>query len=175
MPLNFEQKQAMVAELTALAGNAVSVAAAEYRGLTVSQMTALRVAARQQGVKLHVFRNTLARRAFQGTHFACLNEALTGPIVLLFAQDEPGAAARLLRDFGKTCDSLKVRGFALEGRFLGGENLQAVASMPSRAEALGLLAGTVQAPITKLVRTMNEPVAQFVRALAAVRDKKQAA
>jgi len=175
VPLNLEQKKASVALFSDIASQAVSIAAAEYRGLKVSHMTALRVAARKNGVVLRVFRNTLARRALEGTQFACLADALTGPIVLLFSQDEPGAAARLLRDFIKTNESLKVRGFALEGKFIAGDQLQAVASMPSRFEALGQLASVIQAPVTKLVRTFNEPVAQFVRVLAAIRDKKQEA
>lgn len=175
MTLNLEQKKAIVAELSEVAKNAISAAVADYRGLTVSEMTELRVSARQQGVKLRVYRNTLARRALDETDFACLREVLTGPTVLLFSQDEPGAAARLLSDFVKKYENLEVRALALDGQLLGPDQLKSVASLPSRTEALTQLAAVIQAPVTKMVRTFNEPVAQLVRVMGQIRDQKQAA
>ena len=173
MALGLEQKKAMVAELTQMAKESVSVVAAAYRGLTVSQMTDLRSAARERGVRLRVYRNTLARRAFRDTSFACLCDALVGPMVLLFSQDEPGAAAKLLSEFIKKYERLQVCALALEGRLWGPDALMAIASLPSRQEALSSLAGVLQAPVVKFVRTLNEPVAQFVRVMGQIRDQKQ--
>ncbi|OGT41881.1 MAG: 50S ribosomal protein L10 [Gammaproteobacteria bacterium RIFCSPHIGHO2_12_FULL_40_19] len=174
MALNLEDKKAMVAELSEVAGTAMSMVVADYRGLTVSVMNALRKSARKTGVDVGVYRNTLARRALKDTEFACLSEVLTGSIVLLFAQTDPGAAARLLRDF-EFADRLTVRGLALGGQFLAPTQLKAVASLPTRYEALTQLVSVMKAPITKLVRTFNEPAAQMVRVLAAIADQKKAA
>lgn len=174
MALNLENKKAIVAELSSIAGSAMSVVAADYRGLTVSVMNALRKSARAAGVNVGVYRNTLARRALKDTEFACLSDALTGPIVLFFAQSDPGAAARVLRDF-EFSDKLTVRGLALGGQFLEPNQLKAVASLPTRHEALCQLVAVMKAPITKFVRTLNEPTAQMVRAFAAVLDQKKAA
>lgn len=174
MPLNLEQKKAIVSDLAELAKVSISAIAADYRGLTVSEMTELRSSARAKGVKMRVYRNTLARRALEGTEFECLRDTLKGPIVLLFAQDEPGAAARMLQDFLKKSERLQVRALAIDGQKLGPDKLKAVASLPSRHEALASLAAVLQAPVVKFVRTLNEPVAQFVRAMGQVRDQKQA-
>ncbi len=175
MALNFEQKKAKVAELSVIVGQAVSALAADYRGLTVSQMTKLRKKAREANVKMGVYRNTLARRAVQGTEYECLNEALVGPIVLFFSQEAPSSAARLVREFVKENDKLEVKALALSGELLPAQQLDAVASLPSRDEALAQLAAVMLAPITKLVRTLNEPVAQTVRVIAAIGDQKEAA
>jgi len=173
--LDLDDKKTIVAELTEVAGHSISAVAADYRGLTVSEMTELRGNARRAGVLMRVYRNTLARKALEETTFACLKEALVGPIVLLFSQEEPGAAARLLREFMKVHEALEVRALALDGNLLGPEQLEAIASLPSREEALTQLVAVMQAPITKFVRTLKEPVAQTVRVIAAVRDKQQAA
>lgn len=175
MTLRLEDKQAIVAELSEVAKHAVSAIAADYRGLTVSDMTDLHKSARDKGVHMKVYRNTLARRAIKETSFACLDEALTGPIVLFFAQEEPGAAARLIRDFVKQNETLEVKALAMDGQLLGPDQLKAVADLPSRDEAIATLMSVMQAPVTKFVRTLNEPVAQFVRVMGQVRDKKQAA
>lgn len=174
MPLNLEDKKAIVGELSSIAGGALSVVAADYRGLTVESMNELRKNARALNVKVGVYRNTLARRALKDTEFECLSEVLVGPIVLAFSQDDPGAAARLIKDF-KAAEQVEVRGIALSGKLLGGEQLKAVASLPTRDEALAQLLSVMKAPVTKLVRTLNEPTAQAVRAFAAVADKKKAA
>ena len=174
MTFNIEKKKAVVDELSVIANQAVSAVAADYRGLTVSQMTALRKGARAAGVNMRVYRNTLARRAIKETPYACLDEVLIGPIVLLFSQEEPGAAARLVRDFIKEHERLEVRALAMGGVLFPPEKLKTVASLPSRVEALTQLVSVLKAPMVKWVRTLNEPVAQTVRVLAAVRDQKQA-
>jgi len=173
--LNLEQKKAIVAEVSKVAADALSAVAADYRGLTVSELNELRGKAREAGVYLRVVRNTLAKRALESTNFACLNEALAGPIILAFAQDEPGLAAKLMRDFVKEHDALEVRALVVGDQFFSGAELDKVAKLPSREEALATLMSVMQAPITKFVRTLAEPHAKMVRTLAAVRDKKQAA
>lgn len=175
MVMKLDGKKAVVAELSEVVKNAVSAIAADYRGLTVAELTELRAASRKAGVLMRVYRNTLARRAFVDTEFACLIESLVGPIVLLFSNNEPGAAARILRDFMKAHEHLEVRALALGGQLLGADQLKAVASLPSRDEAIARLMSVIQAPVTQFVRTLREPVAQAVRVLAAVRDTKQAA
>ena len=174
MALNLEKKQAIVAKLVSVAKSSVSVISADYRGLTVSEMTELRGNARKNGVVVGVYRNTLARRAIEGTSFACLHEVLTGPIVLLFSTEEPSAAARLLRDFIKDHGRLEVRALVLGGELLAPEKLKSVASLPSRQEAQTQLVAVMKAPVVKFVRTLNEPVAQVVRVMGAFRDKRQA-
>lgn len=173
MTLKLDDKKAIVAELSELVGESISAAAADYRGLTVTEMTELRGNARKANVVMRIYRNTLARRAVQDTEFACLTEALTGPIVLFFSKEEPGAAARLIEDFAKKHDNLEVRGMSLgDGKLLGPEHLKAVASLPSRDEALATLMSVMQAPVTKLARTMSETYAQAVRVIKAVGDQK---
>lgn len=175
MALRLEDKQAIVAELNHVATTAISAIAADYRGLAVSDMTNLHKSARDSGVHMRVYRNTLARRAVKETRFACLSDALSGPIVLFFSQDEPGAAARLIRDFIKTNEKLEVKALAIDGQLLGPEQLKAVADLPSRNEAIALLMSVMRAPVVKFVRTLNEPVAQFVRVMGQIREQKQAA
>lgn len=175
MAIKLSDKKAIVAELAEIANNSVSAIAADYRGLTVTEITELRASARKAGVHMRVYRNTLARRAVEGTAFACLTDALVGPIVLLFSQDEPGVAARLLRDYIKAHEQLEVRALALDGKLLGPEQLKSVASLPSRDEAIAQLMSVMKAPVTKFVRTLREPYAQIVRVMAAVRDQKKAA
>lgn len=174
MALRLEQKKAIVDEVTQYASSALSVVAADYRGLTSADMTLLRANARQVGVKLKIVRNTLARKALQGTSFECMSDTLVGPILLAFASAEPGANARLLRDFAKTNDKLEVKALSLGGTLLGKEQLNVVASLPTRDEALAKLLMVMQAPIAKLVRTMAEPQAKLVRTIAAIRDQKSA-
>jgi len=175
MGLNIEDKKAVVAEVANVASTALSAVTAEYRGMTVDQMTNLRTQARNSGVYLRVVRNTLARRAVEGTEFSCLQEALTGPLVLAFSQDDPGAAARLFQNFKKTCENLQVRSLAISGKLLGPEQLAAMASLPTRDQALANLCRVMKAPVEKLARTLAEPAAQFVRVVAAVKDQKQTA
>jgi large subunit ribosomal protein L10 len=173
--LKLDAKQAIVADVAKFAGKSILVIAAEYRGLTVGQMTALRSKAREAGVHAQVVRNTLARRAFENTDFACMSEVLVGPMILLFAPEDPGVAARLVRDFMKQNEVFKVKALSMDGQLLEAKALQAVADLPTREQAISLLMSVMLAPIVKLVRTLVEPHAQMVRAFAAVSDQKQAA
>lgn len=175
MVLKLDDKKAIVAELADITRQSTSVVAADYRGLTVSQMTALRTSARKAGVIMRVYRNTLVRRAVQKTNFACLTDALVGPLVLLFSQEDPAAAARVLRDFVKVNETLEVKALVLDGQLLPGDQLKAVASLPSREQALTQVAAIMKAPMSKFVRTLAEPYAQLVRVLAAIREHKEAA
>ncbi len=175
MALNLDDKKALVAEVAEVAAVAQSVVAAEYRGLTVGQMTELRAKARAQGVYLRVVKNTLARRAFVGTTFEPVGPKLKGPLVLAFSKDDPGAAARLVKDFAKTNEKLSATLVSLGGQVLPGEDLDRVASLPTREQALSMLLGVIKAPIQKFVATLAEPPAKLARTLAAVRDQKQAA
>jgi large subunit ribosomal protein L10 len=175
MPLKLEDKKALVAEVTEVAAKAQSVVAAEYRGLTVQQMTELRAKARAQGVYMRVVKNTLARRALAGTSFEPIGPVLKGPLVLAFSKDDPGAAARVVRDFSKANDKLVATLVSLGGKVMPGADVEKVASLPTREQALSLLLGVLKAPIEKLVRTLAEPQAKLARTLAAVRDQKQAA
>jgi large subunit ribosomal protein L10 len=174
VPLTLEQKQAVVTEVNAVAAKAHSAVAAEYRGITVTQMTELRKNARSSGVYLRVVKNTLAGRALAGTDFECLKPGLKGPLLLAFSSEEPGAAARLLKDFAKGNEKLVVTALAVGGRLLPASEIDRLASMPTRPQALSLLLGALQAPLTKLARTLAEPTAKLVRTFAAVRDQKQA-
>lgn len=174
MPLTLEQKQAVVEEVNAVAASAHSAVAAEYRGITVTQMTELRKNARSSGVYLRVVKNTLASRALDGTDFECMKPGLKGPLLLAFSREEPGAAARLVKDFAKGHEKLVVKALAVGGRLLPASEIDRLASMPTREQALSLLLGALQAPLTKLARTLAEPTAKLVRTFAAVRDQKQA-
>lgn len=175
MALRLDDKKAMVAEVAAVAANAQSVVAAEYRGLTVTQMTDLRAKARKSNVYLRVVKNTLARKAIAGTPFECVGKSLKGPLILAFSKDDPGAAARLVKAFAKDHDKLKPTVLSLGGSALTAKDLDKVASLPTKQQALGQLAGLLQAPISKFVRTLAEPHAKLVRTIAAVKDQKQAA
>jgi large subunit ribosomal protein L10 len=174
MVLKLEDKKSIVSEVAVVAKQALSLVAAEYSGLTVAQLTELRKSAREVGVYMRVVRNTLARRALEGTQFACIQSELVGPLVLAFSQENPGAAARLIKEFAKTNEKLKVKALAIDNQLIPAEGLDRLASLPTRDEGIALLMSVMKAPITKLVRTLAEPQAKLVRTLAAVRDAKQA-
>jgi large subunit ribosomal protein L10 len=175
MPLNFAQKEAVVAEVAEVAKSAYSALGAEYRGLTVAAMTELRAKAREADVYVRVVKNTLARRALADTDFACMSEALTGPLVLAFGRNDPGSVARVAKDFAKEHDRFQVRMIALSGQLLDASELDKVAKMPTYDEAISILMGTMKAPIQKLTSTLNEVPGKLVRTVAAVRDAKEAA
>ena len=175
MALNLEDKKALVAEVAEVAAKAQSVVAAEYRGITVSQMTDLRARARGQGVYMRVVKNTLARKALAGTTFESVGPKLKGPLVLAFSKDDPGAAARVVKDFAKANDKLVPTLVSIGGQVLSAKDIEKVASLPTREQALAQLLGLLKAPIEKLVRTLAEPQAKLVRTIAAIRDQKQAA
>lgn len=171
MPLNIDDKKAIVEEVAKVAASAFSLVAADYRGLTVGEMTGLRSQARQTGVYLRVVRNTLARRALEGTEFSCVQSSLTGPLVLAFSTEEPGAAARLFRNFSKDHNNIEVKLLSVGGQLLGPDKLEAVASLPTRDEALSRLCAVMQAPIVKLARTLAEPSAKLVRTFGQIAAK----
>jgi large subunit ribosomal protein L10 len=175
MALNLEDKKALVAEVAEVAAHAQSVVAAEYRGLTVSQMTELRARARRQGVYMRVVKNTLARKALAGTTFESVGPKLKGPLMLAFSKDDPGAAARVVKDFAKGNEKLVATLVSLGGQVLPAAELDKVASLPTREQALSMLLGVLKAPIQKLVGTLAAPASQLARTLAAVREQKQAA
>lgn len=167
MALRLEDKKALVAEVNAVAKEALSAVAAEYRGLTVEQMTALRKKAREAGVYVRVVKNTLAKRAVEGTDFECLKEALTGPLVLAFSQEDPGAAARIVKDFTKENDKLVAKAVSISGQLYSAAEIERLASLPTLDQARAMLLGVLQAPYAKLVRTLAEPGAQLARVLNA--------
>jgi large subunit ribosomal protein L10 len=175
MPLTLEDKKALVAEVNAVALTAQSVVAAEYRGLTVTQITRLRAKARTAGVYMRVVKNTLARKAMSGTPYEGMAAQLKGPLILAFSKDDPGAAARVVKEFAKDHDKLVPTMVSLGGQVLPGKELDKVASLPTREQALAMMLGVLKAPITKFVRTLAEPHTRFVRAVAAVKDQKTAA
>jgi len=147
---------------------------AEYRGLPVENVTALRVQARKQGVYLRVLKNTLARRAVQGTPFEKLADQMVGPLAYGIS-DDPVAAAKVLHAYAKTNDKLVIKGGAMPNYVMSAKEVGNLATMPSRDELLAKLLGTMQAPIAKFVQTLNQVPGKFVRTLAAVRDEKEKA
>ena len=173
MPLNLEDKRAIVVSVNAAASEALSAVVADYRGLSVAEMTNLRLKARETGVYLKVVRNTLAKRAVAGTEYECLIDALVGPTVLAFSQDDPGAAARLIKDFAKDHDALEVKALAVGGVAYDAKDIDVLAQLPTRDEAIAQLMSVMQAPVAKFVRTLNEVPGKFVRTMAAVKDQKQ--
>ncbi len=172
--LNFEDKKSIVAEVSIIAASALSAVAAEYRGLNVDEMTELRAKARNEGVYLRVVKNSLVKRAVNGTEFECMTDSLVGPLIMAFSQEDPGSAARLVKDFSKEHDKLIAKIIAIGGEVLPAEQIDRLAKLPNREQALSMLMAVMKAPIEKFVRTMNEPHAKLVRTVAAVRDQKQA-
>ena len=165
MVLNIEAKKALVAEVNAIALTAHSAVAAEYRGLTVAEMTALRSEARNSGVYLKVVKNTLARRAVEGTEFECLRDSLSGPVLLAFSQQDPGSAARIIKGFSKEHDKLKAVSVSIGGELFGAEDLDRLASLPSLDEARSQLLSVFKAPLSQLLRPLAEPPAMLARLL----------
>ena len=175
MALGLEDKKSIVADVNEAAKNALSAVVADYRGLTVEQMTSLRREARSGGVYLKVVRNTLARRAVEGTEYACLKDAFTGPTVLAFSQEDPGSAARILKDFAKENEKLNITALSIGGRLLSGDQVDVLARMPTLDQARAMLMSVMLAPVTKLVRTFNEFPSSVTRAMSAVADEKKKA
>jgi len=173
MALDLEDKKAIVAQVSEVAQSAVSAVVANYHGLTVDQMTDLRKQARDTGVYLRVVRNTLAKRAVSETDYECLEEALVGPTVLAFSQEDPGAAARLFKEFSKENEKLEVKALSISGQLLGAEQIDVLAKMPTLDQARAQLMSVMIAPITKLARTFNEVPAKATRVMAAVADQKK--
>lgn len=174
MSQNLEQKKAVVAEVTRQLQGAQAAMLAEYRGLTVAQMTTLRRKAHESKIYLRVVKNTLARRAVEGSPYECLKDQMVGPLAYAISTD-PVAVAKLLSEFAKDNEKLKIRAAAMAGKLMTLDQVKALATLPGREQLLAMLLGTMQAPIATFVRTLNEVPARFVRTLAAVRDAKQAA
>jgi len=174
MSLNIDQKKAVVAEVTEQLSGAQAAILAEYRGLTVAQMTELRRSARESGVYLRVVKNTLAKRAVDDSPFECLQEHMVGPLAYAIAED-PAACAKVLKNFAKENDAFTIKVGAMAGKLLSEEEITALAKLPGREELLAMLMGTMKAPVQKFVSTLNEVPGKFVRTLAAVRDSKQGA
>jgi len=174
LSLSLEQKQAVVSEIAAQLAKAQAVIVAENRGLPVEVVTSLRAKARKSGLYLRVLKNTLARRAVKGTPFEKLAEQMSGPLMYGIAQD-PVAGAKVLSEFAKDNELFVIKGGAMPNAMMSSKDVKALATMPSREELLARLVGTLQAPIVKLVRTMNEVPGKFVRTLAAVQAAKEKA
>ena len=175
MALRLDDKKVVVEEVAAIAAQAHSAIAAEYRGLTVTELTELRKTARETGVYLRVVKNTLARRAVVGTEFECMQEGLTGPLILAFSMEDPGCAARLINDFSKEHDKLVTKVVAIGGELYDASELQRLANLPTYDQAVSMLMSVMKAPVEKFVRTLAEPHAKLVRTVAAVKDQKEAA
>ena len=175
MPLNLDDKKAIVADVHATAEHALSLVIADARGVDVADMTVLRVKAREDNVQLRVIRNTLARRAFADTDYACVDPVLVGPSLFAFSMDDPGAAARLLKDFAKENANFEIKALSVSGQLLKSTQVDMLANLPTRHQALGMLAAVTLAPVTKLVRTFNEVPTKVTRVVAAIRDEKEQA
>ena len=173
MPLNLEDKKVLVAEVTEVAKTALSVVAAEYRGLTVTQMTDLRAKARAQGVYMRVVKNTLARKAFAGTAFEPVGPKLKGPLLLAFSKDDPGAAARVVRAFAKDNEKLVATLVSLGGEVLPGKDLEKVATLPTRDQARAQLLGLLMSPAQQLAAVIAAPATDLARVIAAFADKRK--
>ena len=172
MTITLAAKKAVVEEVTAVASKAISAVVADYRGLTVNQMTQLRTQARKSGVYLRVVRNTLTRRAFKNTPFSCLSDQLVGPLFVALSLDAPSDAARLLKDFVKTFEKLEIKALSIGGQVYGADQLEMIASLPTRDEAIAKLMAVMKAPVEKFVRTLAEPHGKLVRTIAAIKEQK---
>lgn len=175
MPLGLEDKKRIVAEVNEAAGNAMSAVLANYRGVTVEDMTALRRNARENKVYLRVVRNSLLKRAVADTEFECIRDALTGPTILALSQEDPGSAARVLKDFAGENDRFEIKALSIGGKLLEPRDIDVLAKMPTIDQARAMLMTVMLAPVSRLVRTANEVPARLTRTVAAVRDRKQAA
>lgn len=175
MAIGLEDKKAIVADVNETAANALSLVIADARGVTVGAMDALRKQARENGIHLRVVRNTLARRAIQGTEFECISDSLKGPSLFGFSMEDPGAAARLFKDFAKEEEKFEIKVLSVGGKMLDAGQIDVLAKMPTLEQALGMLANVMLAPVTKMVRTFNEVPSKVTRVVAAVRDQKQEA
>ena len=173
MAIRLEDKQQIVSEVNQAASSALSAVLADYRGVTVEDMTALRKNARANKVYLRVVRNTLLKRAVADTEFECIKEVLVGPTILAFSQEDPGAAARVLKDFSKENDDFEIKALSVGGQLMDASQIDVLAKLPTLDQARSMLMSVMLAPVTKLARTMNEVPSKLTRAVAAVRDQKQ--
>ena len=175
MPLNLEEKKKIVSEVQATAKESLSLVIADARGVNVGEMTNLRSKARLEKVELRVVRNTLAKRAFAETDYACIEKILVGPSLFAFSMEDPGAGARLLKNFSQDNENFQIKALSVGGQLLEATQIDSLAKLPTRTEALGMLASVSLAPVTKLVRTLNAVPTKVTMALAAIRDQKREA
>lgn len=173
MAIRLEDKQQIVSEVNQAASSALSAVLADYRGVSVEDMTALRKNARENMVYLRVVRNTLLKRAVADTEFECIQEVLVGPTILAFSQEDPGAAARVLKDFSKENEHFEIKALSVGGQLMDASQIDVLAKLPTLDQARSMLMSVMLAPVTKLARTMNEVPSKVTRAVAAVRDQKQ--
>ena len=173
MAIRLEDKQQIVSVVNQAASSALSAVLADYRGVTVEDMTMLRKNARANKVYLRVVRNTLLKRAVADTEFECIQGALVGPTILAFSQEDPGAAARVLKDFAKENDDFEIKALSVGGQLMDASQIDVLAKLPTMDQARSMLMSVMLAPVTKLARTMNEVPSKVTRAVAAVRDQKQ--
>ena len=173
MAIRLEDKQQIVSEVNQAAISALSAVLADYRGVTVEDMTVLRKNARANKVYLRIVRNTLLKRAVADTEFECIQEVLVGPTILAFSQEDPGAAARVLKDFAKENDDFEIKALSVGGQLMDARQIDVLAKLPTLDQARSMLMSVMLAPVTKLARTMNEVPSKVTRAVAAVRDQKQ--
>ena len=174
MSLNIQDKKTVVEQVSKVLATSQAAILSEYRGMTVEEMTQVRAEARKSGVFFRVVKNSLARRAIKDSDFECLDEHMVGPLALA-ASEDPVAVAKVLSKFEKDIDALEIKTGAMLGNLLSMGEIKALAKLPGREQLLATLVGTMQAPVAKFVQTLNEVPSKFVRALAAVRDSKQAA
>ncbi len=175
MAIRLEDKKQIVSEVNEAAISALSAVLADYRGVTVDEMTELRKTARENKVYLRVVRNTLLKRAVENTEFECIKEVLIGPTILAFSQEDPGAAARVLKDFAKENNEFEIKALSVGGKLLDASEIDILAKLPTYDQAVSMLMSVMLAPVTKLARTFNEVPSKVTRAVAAVRDQKQEA
>ncbi len=175
MAIGLEDKKQIVSEVNQAAASALSAVLADYRGVDVGELTALRKSARENKVYLRVVRNTLLRRAIEDTEFECIQEVLVGPTLLALSQEDPGAAARVLKDFAKDNDDFEIKALSIGGKLLQANQIDVLAKLPTLDQARSMLMSVMLAPVTKLARTVNEVPSKVTRAVAAVRDQKQEA
>ena len=173
MALNLNDKKNIVAQINETANQSLSLVIADARGVDVSDMNALRSQARKENIELKVVRNTLAKKAFESTDYACVESILVGPSLFAFSMEDPGSAARLLKSFAKENDNFEIKALAVSGQLLQKEQIDVLAKLPTREQALSILANVMSAPITKFVRTLNEVPVKTVRVLAAIKTHKE--
>ena len=175
MAIGLEDKKQIVSEVNEAANSALSAVLADYRGVTVDDMTELRKSARDNNVYLRVVRNTLLKRAVDDTEFECIKEVLVGPTIIALSQEDPGAAARVLKDFAKENDEFEIKALSIGGKLLEASDIDVLAKLPTYDQGVSMLMSVMLAPVTKLARTFNEVPSKVTRAVAAVRDQKEEA
>ena len=175
MAIGLEEKKQIVSEVNQAAASALSAVLADYRGVNVDELTALRKTARENKVYLRVVRNTLLKRAIVDTEFECIMRVLEGPTLIALSIEDPGAPARILKDFAKENESFEIKALSVGGELLDANQIDVLAKLPTMDQARSILMSVMLAPVTKLARTANEIPSKITRVVAAVRDQKKEA